>query len=143
MEANQQKQQPPCYCLKIRRASAVITKFYDKILRACGITIRQYSLLLNISRAEQCSVRELADRTELDRSTLTRSLKPLYQQKLIVDAKQPGTRNSRLELTEAGKETVARAKLLWAEAQEDVKETLGEEGLSSLEKVVSLLESLQ
>lgn len=142
MQETRYKGAPPCYCLKVRRASAVITKFYDKILSSCGITVTQFSLLINIAAEEQCSVRELADRTELDRSTLARSLKPLYQQGLVVDIKRQGARNSRLELTQTGQETVECAKKLWTLAQEKVRQTLGEEGISSLEKIFASLETL-
>lgn len=131
-----------CYCLRARRASAAVTKFYDNILKPCGVTVSQYSLLLNISKAEYCSVKELADMAELDRSTLARNLKPLYQQGLVINTKEPGTRNSRLELTKAGKETVECAKQLWAEAQAAVKLKLGEGGLHALEQALDLLEAL-
>jgi len=113
MPEKQSKILTSCYCLKTRGASAALTKFYDNKLAPCGVAVRQYSLLLDISRAENCSVKELAEMTELDRSTLARSLKPLYQQGLVIDTKEPGTRNSRLELTKAGKQTVERANYLW------------------------------
>ena len=142
MRENKSTTPTSCYCLKIRRASATVTKFYDSMLESCGVTVRQYSLLLNISQAEHCSVKELADMTELDRSTLARSLKPLYHQGLVIDTKVLGTRNSQLEVTETGKETVECAKQLWAEAQKAVKLKLGANGLHSLEKVLNLLERL-
>lgn len=142
MQELQQKHTIPCYCLKIRRASAVITKFYDDSLRGCGVTSRQYSLLYQISRKELCSVRELSDAAQLDRSTLARSLKPLYQQALIADVRQPGTRNSRLKLTQAGEETLAQANRLWAGAQETVRQTLGGEGIAWLDRMLDLLGTL-
>lgn len=142
MRENKSAPLTSCYCLKTRRASATVTKFYDRVLESCGVTVRQYSLLLNISRAEHCSVKELADMTELDRSTLARSLKPLYHQGLVIDTKVPGTRNSQLEVTKAGKETFECAKQLWTEAQKAVELKLGEDGLHSFEKVINLLETL-
>ena len=142
MQTGQHKKTISCYCLKLRRASAAVTQFYDGMLDSCGITVRQYSLLLNISKAGQCSVRELADMTELDRSTLARSLKPLFHQKLVIDAKQQGARNSQLELTQAGMETVRLAGRSWVKAQDHVRQKLGKEGLSALEDVLNLLEAL-
>lgn len=131
-----------CYCLKIRRSAAVITNYYDDVLSACGITARQYSLLYNIGTAEQCSVRELSDVTELDRSTLARGLKPLYRQNLIADKKQNGKRNCCLELTQSGKETVERATLLWNTAQENIRQKLGDDGIMWIDKISNLLETL-
>lgn len=134
--------EPSCYCLKTRRACAAVTKFYDTMLAPSGVTVRQYSLLLNISQAHSCSVRELADLAELDRSTLARSLKPLYAQGFIVNAKQPSARNSQLELTNAGKETVEQAKELWSKAQEAVSESFGSEGIVLLEELLQRLKAL-
>jgi len=142
MSEKQGKTPTSCYCLKTRRASAALTKFYDNKLVPCGVTVRQYSLLLNILRAENCSVKELADMTELDRSTLARSLKPLYQQGLVIDTKEPGTRNSQLELTKAGKQTVEYANQLWAEAQKVIEQKFGAAGLQELEKVMAMLEAI-
>ncbi len=142
MQKNQNRTPTSCYCLKIRRATATVTKHYDRVLAPCGVTVSQYSVLLNISRAEQCSIRELADMAELDRSTLARNLQPLFHQGLVVDTRQEGTRNCQLELTETGKETLECAKLLWAKAQQDVMLKLGDEGLDTLEKVLSSLEAL-
>ena len=142
MEETQKRSQTACYCMKIRRASAVITKLYDQLLDGSGITARQFSLLFKVSTAEHCSVRELADATELDRSTLARNLKPLYQKGLIADAKEMGARNSRLELTPEGKETLQHAGALWKEAQERVRLKLGKRRVAELDKLIGLLEEL-
>ena len=143
MQKHTQNTTPVCYCLKIRRTAAVITNFYDKTLRSCGITARQYSLLFHISKKEHCSIRELADAVSLDRSTLARSLRPLYQYSFIVDIKESGARNSCLELTPSGRETLKQANQLWKRAQESVQQTLGADGIDGLDRTLSLLETLQ
>ena len=142
MQEQQQKRNIPCYCMKLRRASAVITKFYNDRLRVCDITARQFSLLHKINEQKHCSVKELSDMAELDRSTLARSLKPLYQQNLVVDVKPRDARNSRLELTPSGEDTLVRATTLWTKAQTDVLEKLGEDGIERLDQILGLLETL-
>ena len=134
------KKPTACYCLKTRRATASVTRHYDLALAPCGITINQFSVLMNISRAEKCSVRELADMAELDKSTLARNLKPLYRMGLVVDTKEPGMRNSRLELTRAGRKTIGCAAPLWAEAQRVLAEKLGKDGMRALELVTGIVE---
>ncbi|MDR1608257.1 MAG: MarR family winged helix-turn-helix transcriptional regulator [Deltaproteobacteria bacterium] len=136
------KIKPDCFCLKTRRLSAAVTKFYDRELLASGVTISQYSILLNITGAEYCSVRELADLSELDKSTLARNLKPLFAQELVVDVKEPGSRNRRLLLTVSGLKTLDMAKLLWAEGQKKMREKLGTVGQEALENVLDALENL-
>lgn len=142
MSTGQKKRPTSCYCLKVRRATGDITKYYDRVLAPSGVTTSQYSLLLNISRAQQCSIKELADMAELDRSTLARNLQPLLKRALVVDVKPPGTRNCQLELTQKGRNTVKIALSLWEKAQKSVREQLGEDGIAALEKVTTALAEL-
>lgn len=136
------RKQTSCYCLKMRRASSDITRFYDKQLESSGVTVSQYSLLLNISLAEQGTLKELADMAELDRSTLARNIKPLIRKNLVYDAKVDGARNSKLVLTQEGIKTLEHAKQLWNHAQQQVQEKLGQVNISELEKVLKTLETL-
>jgi DNA-binding MarR family transcriptional regulator len=142
MKKRLEKKPTPCYCLKMRRLTLSLSKFYDAALAAIGIPLCQYAALAHISRVQCCSVTELADLTELDRSTLTRNLRPLFKRGLVIDSKEPGTRNSRLEVTQLGKEKMVRAKQLWDEVQDDIKNALGPEGQMAVDTVVNLLGSL-
>ncbi|MDR1608067.1 MAG: MarR family winged helix-turn-helix transcriptional regulator [Deltaproteobacteria bacterium] len=121
--------------------SATVTKFYDQELSPSGVTIGQFSVLLNIAKAENCSVSQLADLIELDKSTLTRNLKPLFAQGLVEDAKEPGSRNCQLLLTVDGQKTLALARLLWAEAQKKIQAKLGKSGQEALEIVINALKA--
>lgn len=136
------RKQTSCYCLKMRRAGSDLTRFYDKQLEPSGVTVSQYSLLLNISLAEQGTIKELADMAELDRSTLARNIKPLFKKNLVYDAKEDGARNSKIALTAEGEKALEQAKLLWSNAQRLVQEKLGEIGITELEKVLKTLETL-
>lgn len=131
-----------CYCLRTRKAASSIKDFYDRILAASNVTVRQYSLLLNISNLQVCSVRELSDVTGLERSTLTRGLKPLFLGGYIIDAKDRHCRDSRLQLTEKGQETLAQAAALWRKAQDEVAVRFGVDGMQKLNSVLEMLQSL-
>lgn len=131
-----------CYCLKMRRASCDITKFYDEWLKPSGVTVSQYSLLLNVSKAEIGTLKELADMAELERSTLARNIKPLLKKNLIYDAKPNGARNSRLILTQEGVKVLKYASELWENAQKQIQKALGQTSILELEKVLKALEAL-
>ena len=131
-----------CHCLKMRRSAENVIGFYDRRLQPAGITVRQYSLLKNIDENEGCSVRVLADLTDLDRSTLARSLKPLMKAGLLEDTKEVGTRDSKLILTEKGKETCSLAADLWGRAQGEFEEKLGMNHVEALENILLELQSL-
>ena len=82
-----------CHCLKMRRSAWNVVSFYDRMLKPAGITVGQYSLLNGIEEHDGCNISELGMWTELDRSTLVRSLKPLFKAGLICDRKEAGMRD--------------------------------------------------
>lgn len=131
-----------CFCLQTRKAAFSIKEFYDKMLAPAGVTVRQYSLLLNILRLGVCSVRELSDATGLDRSTLARSLKPLFSGGYVVDTKERNCRDSRLRLTYKGESTLCKAAGLWRSAQEEIMSRFGSEGMQKFYSVLNMLNSL-
>ena len=78
-----------CYCRNMRRATSAITDIYDEILKPSGLRVNQFAILINLSRLDECSVSELADVLSLERTSLVRALKPLYDKKLIEDVSAP------------------------------------------------------
>lgn len=131
-----------CHCLKIRRSAENVIHFYDDTLKPSGITVRQYSLLYQIRLHLGCSVRELSEATELDRSTLARSLKSLFASGYIEDRKAAGTRDSKLFLTERGNIVCSAAEELWNKAQKSYEEKLGADTVHVLETALLKLQSL-
>lgn len=131
-----------CHCLKMRRSASNVIAFYDEKLKSTGITVRQYSLLYEIGRQEGCSVRTLSEATELDRSTLARSLKPLLSSGYIEDRKLEGARNSKLYLTEKGKSISKEAAKCWEEAQKEFEKIVGEDRVKVLEEILSIMQRL-
>src|SRR5690349_19240741 len=67
----------PCVCAQVRRIARKLSAFYDTILSPEGLTITQFSLLASIARAGQLSHMALAEKAGMDRTTLTRNLRPL------------------------------------------------------------------
>ena len=68
----------------------------------------------------------LARSLGLDRTTLTRNLKPLEREGLVASSPGKDQRVRLLRLTEAGQRTLQRAYPLWEEAQAKVVKALGQ-----------------
>ncbi|WP_145089076.1 hypothetical protein [Sporomusa sp. KB1] len=53
---------PPgvCYCMNIRRASRVVTQFYDDVLKPSGLTVARLSLLRHLEMLKPTTMNELA-----------------------------------------------------------------------------------
>ncbi|MEQ9145905.1 MAG: MarR family winged helix-turn-helix transcriptional regulator [Parvibaculaceae bacterium] len=107
-----------CACLSVRKAMRAVTQLYDKHLSHSGLRITQFTLLNAISAFGSISVHELASELVMDRTTLTRNLKPLIKAGWIEstpDKKDARVRN--LTLTNEGAERLGEAIPLWEKAQ--------------------------
>ena len=106
-----------CVCSTLRAASRHVSQLYDDALAPLGLTITGYSLLTRVDKLGQPSMNELAEDAAMDRSTLSRNLKPLLDGKLI--AVKPGADRRRKEfaLTTAGRAVLAAAYPKWHEVQ--------------------------
>ncbi len=139
---NKIKRKTPCHCINLRRVNAVVTDYYDRILKPLGLTVSQYSLLVNLSRVEPAGISRLAGQVGLERTTLTRSLKPLFSAGLIEDLARPGRRERQLGLSASGRGVVERGQVLWQGAQKGIERHLGVERLNDFLEILSELETI-
>ena len=86
---------------------------------------------------------ELADLIVLERSTVNRSVQPLLKNGLLEDRRMDGQRNSSLWLTAKGKETMAKARIVWDEAQVEFEKRVTSEALVMLNKGLDALNRLE
>jgi len=109
-----------CKCFRLRQASRVVTQFYDKKLKTCGIKITQLNILSSLASGKSLSMTELSENLFIDRTTLTRSLEILNRQGLIEKVKSQDARQRKVKLTNIGFETLDKTIPLWLEAEEEV-----------------------
>jgi DNA-binding MarR family transcriptional regulator len=122
-----------CAGINLRRASRAITHYYDRLLvEACDLRATQIPPLIALYLAGSQTINEMADRLELDRTTLTRNLKPLQVRGLLTI--EPGTdqRTRRVTLTRRGASTLLKALPVWEQAQARVVQGIGEERYRTL-----------
>lgn len=115
-----------CHCLALRQASRTITNAYDTALAPTGLRVTQFSILLTLSARSPMTVNELASALVLDRTTLTRNLKPLERDELLSTG--PGEHDQRerlIALTDAGRAKLAEAMPPWRDAQKAFEQQIG------------------
>jgi Winged helix-turn-helix DNA-binding len=76
----------PCACSQVRRLGRKLSSLYDTLLSPEDLTITKYSLLADIERAGQLSHAVLAEKVGMNRTTLTRNLRPLTRAKWVAAA---------------------------------------------------------
>jgi DNA-binding MarR family transcriptional regulator len=121
-----------CACYKVRKAARAVTKIYEEVLRPIGLRATQFSLLMATRVMGPVTVVKLAQVMVMDRTTLTRNLQLLETRGLITIKPGEDRREREINLTAEGMEVLAKAVPLWEEAQERVREGLGEERLQNL-----------
>jgi DNA-binding MarR family transcriptional regulator len=131
----------PCACSQVRRVARKLSSLYDTLLSPEGLTITQYSLLANIERAGQLSHTVLAEKVGMERTTLTRNLRPLTGAKWVAAATGQDRRQHLLQLTAAGRRKLLRSLPLWEEAQRQFLSQIGSESLQELRALLALSET--
>ncbi len=121
-----------CACFNFRKASRAVTQLYDEILQPSGLLATQFTLLVAISIAGSATITRLAQELVMDRTTLTRNLKPLGRQGLIKIKPGQDQRTRVVALTDEGREALAKAIPLWEQAQAHVVQGLGQNRWSTL-----------
>jgi DNA-binding MarR family transcriptional regulator len=114
-------------------ATRVVNRLYDQALAPAGITTTAYSILSRLDREGPQPIGVLAGRMAIDRTTLSRELRPLVENGLLtVSTDKEDTRRRVVEPTRAGRTKFARAVPLWRQAQNDLAEAFGAERTSRL-----------
>ena len=128
-----------CHCIALRKASRKLSVIYDAALAPLGINVGQFSLLKHVRRLGPVSLTDLADRLELDRSTVGRNTKVLERMGLLLFSTGKDQREALLTLTEAGSQIIDDGSPLWDQAQDDIATRLGSERLAQLHDILSTL----
>ena len=126
---------PGCTCARLRKLSRRVTRVYDSHLAGAGLKTTQYSLLTNAAR-EPRTVTDLAAAMGMDRTTLTRNLRPLVAKGWVRLAIGTDPRSRIVEVTPKGLAARKSAAAQWKRAQAELQATLGEGFVSDLHATV-------
>ena len=116
-----------CACFNLRKAARAVTQFYDEALQPSGLRSTQFSLLAALDHMQSATVSELAQGMVMDRTTLSRNLKPLEQKGWIKSVPGVDRRIRQLALTSKGEKVLAKALPLWKKVQKDMVSRLGKQ----------------
>jgi DNA-binding MarR family transcriptional regulator len=120
-----------CTCNALRRLTRTVTRLYDAHLARAGLKTTQYSLLRTVA-AEPLPVAALAARLAVERTTLTRNLRPLIDAGWV--GLEPGAdqRQRIVTITAAGQVAIRTAKQAWRAAQTELERELGIDEVQAL-----------
>ncbi len=107
----------PCNSLALRQAARHVSSFYDSVFAPLDLRGTQYSVLIRLLAAPR-SIQALADALVMDRTTLSRNIRPLERRGLLAIARDAADGRSRaIAITAAGRDLLVQALQAWVAAQ--------------------------
>lgn len=135
-----------CPALRVRAASRVLARVYDDALREIGLEMSQVPVLaaVAISGERGLKVTEVARALVMDRTSVTRAIRPLEKAGLLRVARSPDDARSKIVmLTRAGERTLRDAYPRWKRTTRRIREVLGATRVDALRAELSALVAAQ
>jgi DNA-binding MarR family transcriptional regulator len=124
-----------CTCFRLRSLTRAVTRRYDAHLARAGLRTTQYSLMLNLLKAP-LTMAQLAAVLSMERTTLTRNLRPLLDAGWLAVTPGADARQRHVSLTTEGRRALKAARQQWQRAQTELGEVLGMPALSGLHQAL-------
>lgn len=133
--------QGKCVCYNIRKAARLVTQLYDTMLEPSGLLGTQFVMLAVIGRMGAATITRLGQAMGMDRTTVTRNLKPLERQGFIEMDAGLDRRTHIVRLTEQGRQAIKDALPCWQQAQAAVISRFGQDRTTALLTELQALEA--
>ncbi len=114
-----------CACLNFRKGSRSVTQFFDQSLAPTGLRSTQLVILIAAELFSPSSIARLARELVMDRSTLTRNLRPLLNMGFLRLAVAKDGKHKSVEVTPEGQAALLNAAPYWERSQRHLVERFG------------------
>ena len=133
------------YCVSnnLYKTARVIGRIYGEEMRSSGLQRSQFAILDNLTAIGPVALNQLADVLCMERTTLSRNLKPLVKQGYInIAAAKTDGRVKEISITSTGRAKYKQALKLWRHAQQRIINAYGEAPWRTLERSLGALRSI-
>jgi DNA-binding MarR family transcriptional regulator len=121
-----------CASFNFRRTARAVTRFFDSAFQTTGIRSTQFAILVGVAKTQPTSISALAELLVIDSTTLTRSLRLLEKDGLLVVSKRSIRRQRFVSLTSHGEQVLSDAVPEWQKAQERFTRAIGQDYWANL-----------
>ena len=136
----------PLHCVSnnLHQTARAISRIYAEEISQSGIKRSQFPILGFLIRFGPLRLTELADLLFMERTTLTRNLKPLEKLNFVsVTREADDARAKEVKVTDAGQAKFLEARKLWKRAQKRILKKFGVENWRALESSLRELRTLK
>lgn len=132
-----------CVSNNLYKTARAVSRIYAEEMRPAGLARSQFAVLGHLEHEGPLALSDLARRLYMDRTTLTRNLKPLEQSGLVSRSASPDDARIRLvAITAAGRRKLDEARGYWRKAQARLLAAFGEDAWRELESTLRDLRRL-
>ena len=114
-----------CACASLRRAARAVTQLYSEALRGTGLQPTQFTTLQVLQRKGEMTQGELGRLLATDSTTLSRTLKPMQQDRLVAIRPGQDSRERLVSITPRGRDVAGQARSKWEAVQDRLKGRVG------------------
>ncbi|MCD9031384.1 MarR family winged helix-turn-helix transcriptional regulator [Luteimonas sp. Y-2-2-4F] len=119
-----------CTCFQARRLARLLTQHYDRAFAPLGLNVNRYSILRHAEAGQ--TITRLAARLGMERSTLSRDLRPLLEAGWLELQREADGRSRQVRLTPSGRALLRRGAACWRNAQSALAAGLGQDATRAL-----------
>ncbi|HBK45314.1 MAG TPA: MarR family transcriptional regulator [Xanthomonadaceae bacterium] len=127
-----------CTCFYLRRAARRTSLVYDRELARVGLSLNEYSILRRAGEPKQLGA--LAENLGMDRSTLSRNLKPMLAAGWMQETRGDDARQKVVAISAAGRRLLRRALPHWQRAQDRIEALYGSAATTGLHDTLRRLD---
>ena len=131
MQADQRSQckyvASQCACFNLRKVARLVTQIFDRHLAEYGLKSTQFTLLVATALGRSASLTRLSQALAMDRTTVTRNLRPLAKEGLVWIGLGSNMRTRSVTLTAKGEALLQLGIEPWQRAQGEIVLAFGED----------------
>jgi len=127
-----------CYVVRLRAFNRLISGIYNKSLANSNLTISQFNILTAVVKREPVAATQICSALHLEKSTLSRNIRLMRQNGWVCVETQG--RTILISMTNKGRSIYETALPLWERAQQQTRESAGEE---IFQRIASTVQSLK
>ena len=136
MQAMINKVAGECVAVRLRMLNRVITNIYDDALRSLDLKVSQMNILVAAAKMGTARPIEVCEHLHLDVSTLSRNVERMKARGWLEVVPDEDGRSQPFRLTPQGRKLLEKAIPAWSEAQQQVKNVLGDEFVEQLNQAM-------
>lgn len=131
-----------CYATALRKASRLMSQFYDRALSGSGLKTTQRAILARLEKSGPMPVGELAHMMVMDPGGLAHTLKPLIRDGFVLATTDSDDKRSRLvSVTTDGIDRLRASDAGFAAVQARFEHAFGRDDAASLRDALNLVTS--